>query len=209
LATDRHRHQTRGGRTALAAAEDRLAALQEERTSALRNDDIAGARRLDLKITEQDQACITFADCVTLLQATHEQEQRDERDSQYQAAVDRLDKDLLPLRLRAVDELAAGLRMVAGALGQLHENTGALFRAWPADVPQGFYGDRWAFNAARAERCIKESLSRLTCEWPIDARLRRTVEDIAKFAAAEVQYHATTIAELRKQPEPKSDQEAA
>jgi hypothetical protein len=198
-------------RTALAAAETQLASLQEERATALRNDDIAAARRLDRQIGEQHDACVTYADRVTLLQAAFEQERRDERARRYQAAVDRLDKDLLPPRLRAVDDLAAGLRMVAAAYGQLHQGTGALFRAWPAGVPQGSYGDRWSFDAARAERCIKECLSHLTCDWSVDARLRQTEKEIADFAAKEIQYHANTVAELREQgpPEPKPDQEQA
>jgi hypothetical protein len=100
-------------RAALTTAEARLASLQDERTTALRDDDIAAARRLDRQIAEQHEACVTYADRVKLLHSTQEQEQRDGRSRTYLAAVDRLDKDLLPPRLRAVDDLAAGLPRAA------------------------------------------------------------------------------------------------
>jgi hypothetical protein len=200
--------------TALAAAEGHLAQLQNDRTAALGNDDIDGARRLDRQIAEQREACGTYADRVALLRGKVEQEQRDDRRRQYEEAVDRL-AELLPRRLSAVDELAAGLRTVATALGKLHQETGALFRDWPSGVLQGRYGDRWRFDASGAERCLKDCLQTLLAEWPIDSRLREVQNDITKFAAAEAKYHADTIAELRAlapaepEPEPEHDQEEA
>jgi hypothetical protein len=184
-------------RTALSVAEEGLAQFQGERIAALDRGDVAGARRLDLKIAEQTAACLTFSEHVTRLEAKHEQEQRDERAGAYLAAIDRLDKDLLPPRLHAVNDLAAGLRQVAAALGQLHQGTGTLFSTWPAGVPQGSYGSRFSFDARRAERLLKEAVAHLTCDWPIDSRLRQAEKDIAKFAATEAKYHAETIAELR------------
>jgi hypothetical protein len=138
-------------------------------------------------------------------------EQAEQRDKEYRAPIDKIEKAVAGLSGVAA-EVEAAVRALPVALAKFQAAQHAALKSWPANVDLPWQDE---LGTARIERIIDECFRPFTPEWPLEARehwsLERKLENIretiAEFAAAEATGYQGMIARLRLQVHPVSSAE--
>jgi len=191
-------------KAALTAAEGKAAALTAEREALLLAED--GFDRLwsvDKQIAEAAAQAQTRRDQIAALEAAQVEEQRQIRQKDYEAAVDRV-AAMLPRRAKAAADFEAAAKAVGDALQKLHATEQAILRDWPANLPRPWLS---SMDVGRAERVLANGFGVFAgvnrrWGWSFSEKVQRLGAEIAGFAAGEARHHDELIADLRAQPAP-------
>jgi hypothetical protein len=196
---------------ARAAAEQRLAVLEEEHRGALEGDEVDGLHKLHAGMAQQRMVIGDLSERIIILDERKRREDAEQREAEHQRALRRFEATLPPIAVAAkkLEDAVAG---VAAAARELEAAGDAARRAWPPGVVA--WG-AFHLDGGRAGELVKSCFSpgglwrrhgeRVIAGPTGDeffAKALSADERATGFAQLEQEHHASLVADLRAAPVP-------
>jgi hypothetical protein len=174
----------------LAACEQTIFALQQERLAKLLDADASEIEALDRKIIDQGRVAVVYREQIAQLEIKLAEEQVEQKRRQRQQAIAKAE-EILPARMKAIYALARWAKDGVGLVDALE--TASRLKGWPADLERPYYDD---IRNDRILRAIASAFSGLGADWNPE----RAVAIIGDAAEIEKEHHQSAIDDLRLNP---------
>jgi hypothetical protein len=171
----------------LAACEQTILALQQERLAKLLDADAAEIEALDRKIIDQGRVANVYREQIARLEIKLSEEQAEQKRRERAAAIAKAET-ILPQRMAAVFELARWAKQGVALVAALEK--ASRLEGWPLGLEKPFASD---IDNTRILRAIASALSGFGADW-------NPVERIADAVEIEKEAHQSAIDDLRLNP---------
>jgi hypothetical protein len=174
----------------LAACEQTILALQQERLAKLLDADAAEIEALDRKIIDQGRVANVYREQIARLEIKLTEEQAEQKRRQRQQAIEKAES-VLPQRMAAIYALCRWAKDGVGLVEKLE--LASKLQGWPPDLERQFFDD---VRNDRLLGAIGRAFSGLGGDWNPD----RAVQIIGDAAEIEKEHHQSAIDDLKLNP---------
>jgi len=184
------------------ATERVIADLQKDRQARLLDLSTDELAKTDLLIGDQHRTLQVHKDRLEALQAKLAEEQREQRATEYTAAVDRIEKSLRTVA-DAADGFENALAALAPAYKHFKEAIDGTYRSWPPNVPKpATFHAGYHLDSVRALRQVHRIF--VGAGTAVSPHLGQMIEkaDASGFGLAERDHHKQLIDQLHGLPVP-------